>query len=123
LPICAARGMEAHPPDCRLPHALIPLRVHPCVTVVAKVERAARVPGHRRPLLLSKQVHETATNITLALVVLHLCGVAFASLLTRKILSELWLLDGKKAETTAKAEVHVRPWKLASCLLLMRRQH
>ncbi len=51
----------------------------PLSGVVAKVERPPRVPGQRRPPLLSKQVHETVANITLLLVVFHLGGVALAS--------------------------------------------
>jgi cytochrome b len=51
----------------------------PLATVVAKVERPPRVPGQRRPPLLIKQVHETLANVTLALIILHVCGVALAS--------------------------------------------
>src|SRR5262249_6463835 len=51
----------------------------PLASVVAKVERPVRVPGQRRAPLLSKQVHETVANITFVLVILHVCGVALAS--------------------------------------------
>jgi hypothetical protein len=43
----------------------------PLAGVVAKVERPPRVPGQRRPPLLSKQVHETVANSRCCFVVLH----------------------------------------------------
>lgn len=52
----------------------------PLAGVVAKVERPARIPGQRRPPLVSKQVHEITANITLVLLILHVCGVALASI-------------------------------------------
>jgi cytochrome b len=51
----------------------------PLARVIAKVERPPPVPGQRRRPLVIKQVHETLANITLALVILHVCGVVFAS--------------------------------------------
>jgi cytochrome b len=67
----------------------------PLSGVIAKVERPAPVPGQRRPPLVSKQVHETAANITLALVILHVCGVAFASFAHKENLV-LAMITGRK---------------------------
>lgn len=67
----------------------------PLAGVVAKVERPPRVPGQRRPPLLIKQVHETLANVTLILVLLHVLGVAVASIAHRENLL-LAMITGKK---------------------------
>jgi cytochrome b len=67
----------------------------PLAGVIAKVERPPRVPGQRRPQLVWKQVHETIANITLVLIVLHVFGVAAASIAHRENL--VWsMITGRK---------------------------
>jgi cytochrome b len=67
----------------------------PLASMIAKVERPPRVPGQRRPQLMIKQVHETLANITLILVVLHVLGVAAASIAHRENL--VWsMITGTK---------------------------
>jgi cytochrome b len=67
----------------------------PLAGMIAKVERPPRVPGQRRPQLMIKQVHETLANITLILVVLHVPGVAAASIAHRENL--VWsMITGTK---------------------------
>ena len=69
----------------------------PLTSVIAKVERPARVPGQRRPPLVSKQVHETIANITLVLIILHVCGVALASFAHKENLLIAMITGQKRA--------------------------
>jgi cytochrome b len=62
---------------------------------VEKVQRPPRLPGQPRQQLMSKQVHETVANITMLLVVLHVCGVVLGSVVHRENLL-LSMITGRK---------------------------
>ena len=66
----------------------------PLANLIGKVEPE---PGQRHPRLLIRAVHETGANITLALVVLHVCGVMWASIAHRENLV-LSMITGRKRQ-------------------------
>ena len=74
----------------------------PLSTVIAKAQQPPRVPGQRRPPLPIKQIHELLANVTLALVVLHVLGVAVASFAHRENLV-LSMITGRKRPGEAAA--------------------